>query len=232
MIDKLDKKIKQYLFNLPHVVGIGHGLKEVGGMPTAESCLVVLVTTKMPVNRLKTKQMVPKSIDGYITDVIEVGHLSAHLMPESESIPEPELIPVPGLIPEPPTVDTEQIDLGDLFQSRTSRIRPAVPGISIGHYLVTAGTFGAVVYDGDGEPVILSNNHVLANASNGTDLRAKLNDPVLQPGPIDGGRVQRNVIAKLVKYVALADTAVNHVDCALAKPLRPELIKPDILGEC
>lgn len=62
------------------------------------------------------------------------------------------------------------------------RVRPIVPGYSVGHYRVTAGTIGAFVRTRDEYVGILSNNHVLAN----TD-QADEDDPVLQPGPSDGG---------------------------------------------
>lgn len=63
----------------------------------------------------------------------------------------------------------------------TNRFRPAIPGTSIGHKNITAGTFGCVVQRG-GAKLILSNNHVLANSNN-----ASIGDEIYQPGPIDGG---------------------------------------------
>jgi len=82
-----------------------------------------------------------------------------------------------------------------------ARLRPARPGGSIGHHRITAGTFGAVVYYGQRrEPVLLSNNHVLANSTNGRDGRARRGDPILQPGPYDGGQPQ-DAIAHLLKYI-------------------------------
>ena len=52
------------------------------------------------------------------------------------------------------------------------RVRPALPGFSIGHFNITAGTFGCLVRDirpqGDGEYLILSNNHVVVCHEHGT----------------------------------------------------------------
>lgn len=78
--------------------------------------------------------------------------------------------------------------------------RPVIPpGVTIGHYLVTAGTLGALVYDTvTGEPLILSNNHVLANSND-----ALLNDPVLQAAATDGGLRPGDVVAKLDRYLTL-----------------------------
>jgi len=61
----------------------------------------------------------------------------------------------------------------DVFQTeeikaltdRTSKVRPAPGGVSIGHPDVTCGTLGMVVKK-NGVPHILSNNHVLANCNN------------------------------------------------------------------
>jgi len=82
-------------------------------------------------------------------------------------------------------LDTDVVEIGRvrLLEERKDKMRPAVPGSSIGHYKISAGTFGAVVKDKkSGAKLILSNNHILANKSNGRDGRAKPGDPILQPG--------------------------------------------------
>jgi S1-C subfamily serine protease len=82
-------------------------------------------------------------------------------------------------------VPTDVVEVGrmralELINPRLSD-RPASPGVSIGHPDVTAGTFGCLVRR-DGQLYILSNNHVLADVN-----RAQIGDPILQPGPADGG---------------------------------------------
>lgn len=82
-------------------------------------------------------------------------------------------------------LDTDVVEIGRvrLLGERKGKMRPALPGSSIGHYNVSAGTFGAVVKDKNtGKRLILSNNHILANGSNGVDGRAKPGDAILQPG--------------------------------------------------
>jgi len=138
---------------------------------------------------------------------------------------------------------------------RTKRIRPAPGGVSIGHVRITAGTLG-VLARRNGRPVILSNNHVLANQNAG-----RVGDPVLQPGPADGGRLQ-DTIARLVDFVPiqfkerepgpiarflarlfgpllhaagwglkrLPTGQSNLVDAAVAEPIETRLVAPDILG--
>ncbi|EHQ90356.1 trypsin-like peptidase domain-containing protein [Desulfosporosinus youngiae] len=199
----MNNKNKKSLMALPQVIGVGQGLKEIGGVTTEQKAIIVLVKRKLPLDQLKKHQLVPKTLNGTVTDVIEVGDMQAF----SAGNPAYAILSYPR------------------------RMRPAAPGVSIGHYLTTAGTFGAVVYDRkSGQPLILSNNHVLANSSNGRDRRAKIGDLILQPGAIDGGSTSADGIARLKKYVALNEYPTrNHVDCALAQPLNNELIIPEIL---
>jgi hypothetical protein len=134
---------------------------------------------------------------------------------------------------------------------RTKHIRPAPGGVSIGHVQITAGTLG-VLARRNGRPVIVSNNHVLANQN-----AARIGDPILQPGPADGGRLQ-DTIARLVDFVpiqfherrlgpvgrllapllALVGLGLkrlptgrsNLVDAAVAEPIDARSVAPDILG--
>ena len=156
-------------------------------------------------------------------------------------------------------ITTDVIEVGKLVAQPTGKHRPAPPGVSIGHYQITAGTFGAVVKK-DGEKFILSNNHVLSNSNN-----AEIGDPILQPGAYDGGTMDDQIgvlhefvpiefggavptcpVAGGVSTIAnwLAEKTgsshrlqaikiqqnPNHVDCALARPLNYELITDEILG--
>lgn len=101
-------------------------------------------------------------------------------------------------------VCTDVVEVGDLrLLSRTDRVRPLVPGVSIGHWQVGAGTLGAVVRDRrTGELMILSNNHVLANTTDGRDGRASRGDPIRQPGTYDGG-TEADTVAHLERFVPL-----------------------------
>jgi hypothetical protein len=116
-------------------------------------------------------------------------------------------IPLAGLAPEalvPKEVDgisTDVLQVGHVraFASRTDRWRPIPGGVSVGHFKITAGTLGCVVRDRDsGDRLMLSNNHVLANSN-----QAQQGDPILQPGPADGGRVETDTVAGLMRYVPI-----------------------------
>jgi hypothetical protein len=128
-------------------------------------------------------------------------------------------LPKAGLAPEalvPPQIDqvpTDVVEVGDLraLQARTDRWRPAPAGVSVGHYLVTAGTLGCIVYDqATGSRLILSNNHVLANSND-----AEIGDPIVQPGTVDGGQVETDTIAHLERFCPI-DFSTAPPTCSLA----------------
>jgi hypothetical protein len=101
----------------------------------------------------------------------------------------------------------------------TQRMRPAPSGISIAHVDVTAGTLGGLFRDAEtGKVVILSNNHVLAASNNGVP-----GDPILQPGPADGGVLPDDEIGLLERFVPIDFTegVENRVDAAIAAPHNP-----------
>jgi hypothetical protein len=94
--------------------------------------------------------------------------------------------------------------------------RPVPIGVSVGHQDVTAGTLGCLVYQSGGCHVtefILSNNHILANSNLGADL-----NPIVQPGPYDGGTLPNDGIAALAQYepIIFSTSANNVMDAAIA----------------
>lgn len=207
-----------------NVVATGVGYKVAQGSRTEELCVVCSVTRKLSVAQLASRDVVPASIDGIPTDVVQTGRIRA-------------------------------------LQPPTGRHRPAPGGISIGHGSITAGTLGCLVKK-DGMLVVLSNNHVLANTND-----AEAGDPILQPGPIDGGRFPDDHIADLTEFVPInfrepeppsrcptaraviaalnmlcraigsntryqvvtLDTEDNLVDAAIATPLETTMVADEIL---
>lgn len=175
----------------PNVVGVGVGYKTQNQDSTGEMGVVVLVRRKLPRAALSAAALVPQELSGVRTDVIEVGDLRP-LAQMNLDVPA-------GLHPESPA-------------AHQRRWRPAPGGVSIGHYKITAGTLGAVVRDRQtGQRLILSNNHVLANSNN-----ARPGDPILQPGPADGGRPDRDRIAILARFYPLGYT-VAPATCQYAQ---------------
>lgn len=100
-----------------------------------------------------------------------------------------------------------------IIKIQTTKLRrPSWPGCSVSHVDCTGGSIGCFLSDAKGAHYILSNNHVLANSNN-----AKIKDPILQPGKVDGGRVLKNEIAFLHSFDNLDFTNTNEVDWAIAK---------------
>lgn len=227
IFNKVLKRNSVQLLDLPNVVGVGKGWKMTRGETTQDLSVVVLVSKKLPRKDLARSEMIPEKLGTVSTDVIEVGDIR--------------------------------------FLSRTDFIRPAPPGVSIGHYQTSAGTFGAVVRDRrTKELLILSNNHVLANSTDGRDGRAKIGDPIYQPGPHDGG-TKEHIIGYLHRFIPLSreygtsgcsqaasveklankclqkvrpqyrvvlqrhSSQGNLVDAALARPIDPQAITPEIM---
>jgi hypothetical protein len=186
----------------PNVVGMGVGVKWTGGEPTGEPALVVLVTQKLDKELVSRAERIPTKLGDMQTDVLAIGY------------------PVAG----------GGASLEADAQTLTSRIRPAEGGYSVGHRDITAGTIATCVYDilpggrvsppshGIGIPrryYILSNNHVLANSN-----AANLGDPILQPGPYDGGAMPADQIARLSRFIPinfLPSRQINLVDAAIAE---------------
>lgn len=109
---------------------------------------------------------------------------------------------------------TNVIQVGEIVAQQVDpklRHRPAFPGCSIGHYNVSAGTFGAVVRDKEtGYMRILSNNHVMANSNDAAN-----GDGIYQPGTYDGGSAI-DLIALLDRWVPI-NMVVDLPTCSTAK---------------
>jgi len=163
------------------------------------------------VHRIPTKEKVLQ---------VYVGRkIYGSLVPKDQRIPD-EIEGIPTDV-----VETGIFRIGKKFPPiYQRRVRPAPAGVSVGHKDISAGTFGALVREGS-DMYILSNNHVLANEN-----RGKVGDNVLQPGPYDGGRPDRDTIAQLAGFVPLKADEANLVDAAIATPIVREEVAPEILN--
>lgn len=217
----LARKEAERLLENPNIVGVGIGHKEVGGVTTDELCIVVSVIEKHPRWSIEPDERIPWFVTGVPTDVQETGPFVA-------------------------------------LQDRTVKWRPAPGGVSVGHKDITAGTLGCLVTK-DGEQFVLSNNHVLAKmnkakkgdkilqpgaADGGSvpgDVIAALEDfiPVvfLLPECPFAAMIAKslNALCKLVgsgySYSAMRlQQAVNLVDAAIAWPVKPDTVIPEVIG--
>ena len=166
-------------------VGIGYKIKD--GKPTKNISVQFTVGTKVAPEGLEAigAAEIPKS---FIIDGVEVPT---------------------DVIPRSYDTQAKEVKLRAKLEAATARkaiANPIVPGISVGHPSVSAGTVGCVVYDAQtGAPYILSNWHILNGAA------GAIGDNIVQPGKHDDNRIERNVVGRLVRsHLGIAG------DCAVA----------------
>ena len=181
-------------------VYIGH--KRVGGLDTGVPAIVIGLVKKKPLNEVPAGKLIPLSVHFmgavFPTDVVETGKIYAlGVLPAQASDP-----------------------------SRTQKNRPAPPGVSVGHYKITAGTFGFVAIEkGTGREVAVSNEHVFTAVT--VDNSTQKGDLILQQGKYDRGVSPDNDWAKLEKWGGLRVGVANYYDCAYAVPInKADMSKP------
>jgi hypothetical protein len=220
---------EESLMARPNVVGVALGNKYTDGQDTGKKAIIALVDAKLPKDLLGQADRIPPAIKQVPTDVQEVGIIQAGTSP---------LAPGLAVRAEEANLMAREDATGHLLKlddaalaarqnigpfTLAARVRPAYGGVSVGHYKITAGTLGTCCYDASPFPgvpqryYILSNNHVLANSN-----AANIGDPILQPGPYDGGTYPADVIAKLSRFVPIrfqqqGQIPLNYVDAAVAE---------------
>lgn len=134
-----------------------------------------------------------KSVQGKKTDELSII-CSVATKQSKQSLSKQDLLPstVQGI-----PVDVAATGVIYAQQPPTGKFRPAPGGVSVGHFLITAGTLGIWVRKNN-KYYMLSNNHVLANSNDGS-----VGDPILQPGPYDGGTNPADQIATLSEFVQI-----------------------------
>ena len=229
---KIQAETEMELLDYPNVVGVALGTKVSKEEDTGKPCISALVSTKLDKSMLAKGELIPNKVKDTQTDVVEIGEIFAgdfepvtvthgpgvQLLEKQEPAPR-----------EAPPIERDReaaagaVSAQAVSTSLTRRVRPAEGGYSCGHYRITAGTLGTCCYDLSPFPgipsryYILSNNHVLANSND-----ARVGDPILQPGPYDGGIMPRDIIARLSRYVPIkfhtaTSKPLNYVDAAIAE---------------
>lgn len=196
------RKNAPFFLQQENVTSVGIGYKQKDGKTTEDICVQFTVGEKTAPEALESlgASPLPESftIDGITvpTDVLERSYEPAARVVELT----PEDAP-----------------------TRKIAVDPVVPGVSIGHPSISAGTAGCVAYDArSGTPYILSNWHVLNGAA------GDLGDDIVQPGRHDDNRTDRNVVGKLVRsHLGIAG------DCAIAsidhRRMAPEILDLNVV---
>ncbi|MEM9460706.1 MAG: trypsin-like peptidase domain-containing protein [Myxococcota bacterium] len=166
-----------------------------------------------------------KEVRGELTDELCISISVDRKRPrKSLDAPVPRQVKIPGV----GSVTTDVVEIGTLrLNSFTGRVRPAMPGVSIGHANVGSGTLGCVVRRrGDPDSLyVLSNSHVLADSG-----RADIGDPIFQPGPADKPPSPQTRLGKLADFVEFQYSSQgypNLVDAAIAR-VRPDQVRSAI----
>lgn len=231
---ELQEENENQLLETPNVVGVALGHKIKGTVETKKPCISVFVSQKLPRELLHADELVTPKFGDVATDVIETGPIFAGGAPPIPGIATTRFVrgtayPREGApdgamgngaatdVVAPVTERELMEEVG--MQVLTGRVRPAEGGYSVGHYQITAGTMSTAVFDAAPFPsvpsryYILSNNHVLANSN-----AARVGDPILQPGPVDGGQIASDVIGRLARFVPIRfGGPINYVDAAIAE---------------
>ncbi|GAF84315.1 unnamed protein product [marine sediment metagenome] len=166
------------LMSLPNVVRVAVAHKFIKGKEMPYPCISVGVEMKCSTALLPQGGAVPKEWRGHITDVVRDGVITA-----------------------PPALNRLRGDsYRDLLKHNPqTRMRPIHPGCSIAHEESTAGTLGAIVRCRATDALLfLTNCHVAALSG-----AAQERDPILQPGPYDGGKEPADRVAQLWRFLAI-----------------------------
>lgn len=181
LINIVRQKAQGYL-RLPNVTSVGVGRRIKDGKETDELSIQFTVGKKLSPERLALENVSPLPTTLIADDGTEVpvDIIERSYKPGYHVVDEPMML--------------TGVEAMSPVQVRRRRLDRIMPGISISHVEVTAGTFGAVVYDTqNGTPYILSNWHVL-NGPTG-----KVGDTIVQPGTLDDGNVFANTVGRLVR---------------------------------
>lgn len=110
-----------------------------------------------------------------------------------------------------------------IYMDRTTRIRPAPGGVSIGAPDISAGTFTSTFLK-KGKVSGLSNNHILSGEW-GTHPASDVGTSILQPGIFDGGKLE-DPLGALAEWIPVKLDRANLVDAAL---FDSELLSKEII---
>ena len=215
--------VRRELLAREHVVAAGIGYKTVGGRRTDALSIICSVVKKVPDSRLATRDRVPGEIQGIPTDVVETGPLRALLARTDRWRPAPGGVSIGHPAITAGTLGCLVRKTGETLILSNNHVLAAENAAAIGDPILQPGT-----YDGGRDPA---------------DRIAVLQEFVpiqfLSPGPSDcplarGVATLANLLARAagsrtrLQAVRILE-AENMVDAALARPVNPADLSPEIL---
>ena len=174
----------------------------------------------VPVEKQTKEISIQFTVGAKSSSALEMVELETRELPKSIVI---DGVEVPTDVIERSFKPSYEIEKEALIGGRKQRLDPMQPGVSIGHGDITAGTFGAVVYDRKtGAPCILSNWHVLRGPT------GKIGDKIFQPGPDDDNKLSGNECAVLLRshLGAVGDCAVARI---IGRSFEPEIYDLEVV---
>ena len=245
-------QFQESLLAKPNVVGVAVGRKN----ETGELALVTLVEQKLPLAALSADAVIPRHVDGVVTDVVEIGYLRAYDSPRDRYRP---------TIPSGVSIGHFKITAGTLGTIVTDVNTGEKLILSNNHVLANSnmGVVGDSILqpgpaDGGGNPadmVARLERFIQIHFIDDPDIPPPTPVPTPTPTPggcdiVSGVVGVTNALASLVgskqrvtsagvQSVSMpapvavpipAQVVDNEVDCALAKPIDPNMFTGQILG--
>jgi len=224
-VSQVKERNKETILEKPNVVGVGTGYKEVRGLRTTELCVVALVRVKIPRAGLTADELVPSRVEGVPTDVVEVGELRA------EQTRTDRWRPAPGGI----SIGHFKVTAGTL--GTAVRDRASGERLILSNNHVLANSNQAAVGDPVLQPGAIDggspNSDTLARLERFVEIQFDQEPPTCGIAKLVAGVL--NGLAKLVgsrhrlRVIQENPQAINRVDAALAKPVNPADLLPEIL---
>lgn len=196
-IQPIKQDIEKDFLSRPGVTGVGIAKKIKGGKITDELSIRVYVEEKKDVPK---DEMIPKTIKGIKTDVIERKFVLHPFLVRVEDI---------ELKADTSTYDPLQggISIGPCRSVYLNDAEAACQGAPGAGNYIFVGTLGAIVRDNNsGDEMLLSNFHVMC-LDNGWNV----GDDMVQPSRVDGGSCPADIVGELQRA-----SLGGQVDCAVA----------------
>jgi hypothetical protein len=211
------------LFRRQNVVACGLGYKISEGQTTSELSLIVSVTQKVPREQLMPQDLIPKSLEGMLTDVVETGRIRAQVAEDPRGRFRPAQ---PGI-----SIGHRDITAGTFGLLVQRNGAPFI--LSNNHVLAdsNAGKIGDPIYQPGPADGGTASDRIAALSE---FMALDFGDNPSQCSIADSVAALLNFVARVTgsshRLQSVQQTpGVNTMDAALARPDTPDLVIPAIL---